>query len=205
MPIKVLHSADRRLDALANKCVYSSALKFGKGTELFRERGEAEYAYQVICGAVRTYRLLSDGRRQINSFHLVGDIFGLENGATHRFTADAIVDTEVRVIRRRSLLDAMTNEDGGVNNLLGLITLNLVHAENHMVLLGRKNAFEKVATFLLEMDQRQAQPDKIHLPMSRRDIADYLGLKLETVSRALSKMRDERMLRIDGVRAGNSS
>jgi CRP/FNR family transcriptional regulator, nitrogen fixation regulation protein len=142
--------------------------------------------------------LLSDGRRQINAFHLPGDMFGFENGATHRFTADAVVETKVHITGRRSLLDTMTNRKPGATSLLGLVTRNLQHAENHMLLLGRKTSLEKVAAFLLEMDERLDHPNVMILPMSRRDIADYLGLTLETVSRALSTLRDEKMLRFDG-------
>ncbi|UFX49020.1 helix-turn-helix domain-containing protein [Bradyrhizobium sp. 41S5] len=191
--------SDGRLAALAGERVFSSEYTYRRGAELFGEGEDAEYVYQTISGAVRTYKLLPDGRRQINSFHLIGDMFGLENGAIHRFTAEAIVETKVRIVRRRSLLDAMANESTGVTNLLSLITLNLQHAENHMLLLGRKSSLERVAAFLIEMDERLVHPDELTLPMNRRDIADYLGLKLETVSRALSTMRDKRILRFNGV------
>jgi CRP/FNR family nitrogen fixation transcriptional regulator len=192
------HSVDGRLAALAGERVVSSQFKYRRGAEVFGEREDAMYVYQIISGAVRTYRQLSDGRRQINSFHLAGDMFGLENGATHRFTAEAIVETNVRIMQRRSLLHAMTNE-GGATNLLGLITLSLQHAENHMLLLGRKSSLERVAAFLLEMDERLLHPNEMTLPMNRRDIADYLGITLETVSRALSIMRDRKMLCLNGV------
>lgn len=127
-----------------------------------------------------------------------GDMFGFENGATHRFTAEAIVETDVRLTRRRSLLDTMANRAAGAKSLLGLMTSNLQHAENHVLLLGRKTAQEKVAAFLLEMDGRLAHPNVMILPMNRRDIADYLGLTLETVSRALSTLKDENILRFNG-------
>jgi CRP/FNR family transcriptional regulator, nitrogen fixation regulation protein len=186
------------LTALAGGRVFYSEFKYGKRSEVFGEGEEAEYVYQIIYGAVRTHKLLSDGRRQINSFHLPGDMFGFENGPVHRFTAEAVLETLVRITRRRSLLNAITNRETGATNLLGLVTRNLQHAENHMLLLGRKTALEKVAAFLLEMDERQAHPDIMTLPMSRRDIADYLGLTVETVSRALSSLRDGNMLRFHG-------
>jgi CRP/FNR family nitrogen fixation transcriptional regulator len=131
--------------------------------------------------------LLSDGRRQIGSFHLAGDIFGLGNGGVHRFTAEAVVKTTVRLIRRQSL-EAVAENDAVVSrNLLGMTTRNLMHAEDHMLLLGRKTSLERVAAFLLEMDKRLSITGIVALPMSRRDIADYLGLTLETVSRAISR------------------
>lgn len=171
---------------------------YPRGTEVFGEGEEADYVYQITSGAVRTYKLLLDGRRQINAFHLRGEIFGVENGATHRFTAEAVVQTELRITRRRSLLDIVANREPGAANLVALITRNLQHAENHMLLLGRKTALERVAAFLLEMDERLAHPSVLILPMNRRDIADYLGLTLETVSRALSTLRREKMLLFDG-------
>lgn len=189
---------DGHLAALAGECVLCSEFRYRRGTEVFGEGEETEYVYQITSGAVRTYKLLADGRRQINSFHLPGDMFGLENGAIHRFTAEAIVETRVRITRRRSLLDTMRDRERGVAKVISLVTQNLQHAENHMLLLGRKTALERVAAFLLEMDERLSQPDVMILPMSRRDIADYLGLTLETVSRAFSILRDERMLQFDG-------
>ena len=201
MPVKVdaAPSDDERLDTLSRGYVHSKLLKFAKGAELFRAREEANCVYQVISGAVRTYRLLSDGRRHINAFHLIGDIFGLENGPTYRFTAEATVDTKVRVVPRRDLFDAMISVKGGAKDLLGLITLNLIRAESRILLLGQNTAIERVAAFLLEIDQRHSHPDEIALPMTRVDIADYLGLKTETVSRAFSSMQDKEILRFKGM------
>jgi CRP/FNR family transcriptional regulator, nitrogen fixation regulation protein len=159
---------------------------FKRGAEVYGEKEPADFVYQVTSGAVRTYKLLSDGRRQIGAFHLVGDIFGLENGDVHRFTAEAIVETSLRLIMRRSIEIVAESNMTVVRDLLSLTTSNLQHAEDHMLLLGRKTALERVATFLLEMDTRLTAAGAIALPMCRRDIADYLGLTLETVSRALS-------------------
>src|SRR6478609_1044047 len=104
---------DGHLAALAGEQIFCSEFKYRKGTVVFGEGEEAEYVYQIISGAVRTYKLLPDGRRQINSFHLPGDLFGLENGATHRFTAEAVVETNVRITGRRSLLDTMAHRELG--------------------------------------------------------------------------------------------
>src|SRR6478672_3435692 len=162
---------------------------YKKGTEIYGEKEPADYVYQVKVGAVRSYKLLSDGRRQIGAFHLVEDIFGLENGSEHRFTAEAIVDTTVRMIKRRSL-ELMAESDVLVaRNLLSMTTHNLQHAEDHMMLLGRKTSLERVAAFLTEMDQRSIPTAIMTLPMTRRDIADYLGLTLETVARVLSILK----------------
>lgn len=162
---------------------------YKQGTEIYGEKEPAIYVYQVKKGAVRSYKLLSDGRRQIAAFHLVGDIFGLVNGETHRFTAEAVVDTTLRLIKRQSLETVANGDPVLTRTLLSMTSNNLEHAENHMLLLGRKTAPERVAAFLTEMDRRLSATGVMTLPMTRRDIADYLGLTLETVSRALSQMR----------------
>ena len=163
---------------------------YAKGTEIFGENEPADYVYQVAAGAVRSYRLLSDGRRQIGAFHLVGDVFGLENAAVHRFTAEAIVDTKVHLVKRESLELIAESDVVVVRDLLDMTTSNLQHAQDHMLLLGRKTALERVAAFLLEMDRRLTKAGFVSLPMSRRDIADYLGLTIETVSRELRLLHD---------------
>jgi len=161
---------------------------YKRGSEIYGEKEPTDYVYQIKHGAVRSYKLLCDGRRQIGAFHLTGDIFGLENGVEHRFTAEAIVDTTVSLIKRRSLETIAENSNLVARKLLNMTTNNLQHAEDHMLLLGRKTALERVVTFLIEMDKRLTAVDVIILPMCRRDIADYLGLTLETVSRALSRL-----------------
>ncbi|KRP92549.1 transcriptional regulator [Bradyrhizobium yuanmingense] len=174
----------------SNALVNLSEFSYRKGSEIYGEKEPAEYVYQVKSGAVRSYKLLSDGRRQIGAFHLVGDIFGLENGSEHRFTTEAIVDTTVRLIKRHSLEIVAESDAMVARNLLSMTTNNLQHAEDHMLLLGRKTSLERVAAFLLEMDKRLTAAGVMALPMSRRDIADYLGLTLETVSRALSRLHE---------------
>src|ERR1700747_2515112 len=91
------------LGSLPQNEIILSEFKYRRGAEIFGEAEPAEYIYQVVDGAVRSYKLLSDGRRQIGACHLIGDIFGLENDGTHRFTAEAIVDTTVRLAKRASL------------------------------------------------------------------------------------------------------
>ena len=166
----------------------------------FGEDEPAEYVYQVVSGSVRTYKLLSDGRRQIGAFHLPGDVFGLESGPTNRLAAEAIVDTTVRLVKRSSLEKAASVDVRVARKLWTMTAGKLKQAEDHMLLLGRKNAMERVATFLLEMDRRLAVAGMMALPMCRRDIGDYLGLTLETVSRALSELQAKGVLGFTGVR-----
>lgn len=187
------------LDALAGQGVSRNEFRYRRGAEIFGEGEPVEYLYQVVRGAVRSYKLLSDGRRQINAFHLPGDIFGIENGEAQRFTAEAIVDTTVQLTRCASLFGGASDDRLPLmGNVLRLVNRNLQHAENHLLLLGRKTSLEKVAAFLIEMDRRLTAAGVMILPMSRRDIADYLGLTLETVSRSLSTLRDQGVLTFVG-------
>jgi CRP-like cAMP-binding protein len=166
-------------------------LIYARDEEIYGEAEEAEFVYKVVSGAVRTYKLLSDGRRQIGAFHLPGDLFGLESSATHKLTAEAVTDTVVLVFKRRTLEHFAMRDIAVARQLWSLTARSLDHAEEHMLLLGRKTAAEKVAAFLLEMDGRMRPTGAISLPMTRRDIADYLGLTLETVSRTISQLQAE--------------
>jgi CRP/FNR family nitrogen fixation transcriptional regulator len=187
------------LDQFGRENSFWSEFKYPRGSELFGEAEPADYVYQIRQGAVRTYKLLSDGRRQIGAFHLPGDILGVENGDVHRFTAEAIVDTTVWIAKCRSLFAGLAKGDiRTVNAVRDVVTRTLEHVENRLLLLGRQTALEKVAAFLAELDRRLGQPVVMSLPMNRRDIADYLGVTLETVSRALSILRDENILSFIG-------
>jgi CRP/FNR family nitrogen fixation transcriptional regulator len=180
--------------------VVASEFSYNKDEEIYGEGEPSEYLYQIISGAVRTYKLLSDGRRQISAFHLPGDVFGLDPGSEHRLTAEAITNTTVRLVPRRNLEKAAASNVQVARNLWTITASDLRHAEDHMLLLGRKTAMERVATFLLEMDRRLARAGMMALPMCRRDIGDYLGLTLETVSRALSQLNDEGILMFSSAR-----
>lgn len=192
-PVATAASQELPIIAIHAKFGASEAC-YGKDEEIYGESEPADCIYEVISGAVRSYKVLSDGRRQICAFHLPADIFGLENGVHYRFTAEAIVETAARVVRRHSLEYVAANDVRVAHNLLSMTARNLLHAEDHMLLLGRKTSLERVAAFLLEMDHRLTGVGMIALPMSRRDIADYLGLTLETVSRALSYLRERGIL-----------
>jgi CRP/FNR family nitrogen fixation transcriptional regulator len=199
-PAPVPPSADQ-FGALAIRSgLIATEFTYKKEEEIYGEDEPSEYVYQVVRGAVRTYKLLNDGRRQIGAFHLPGDVFGLDPGQTHRLTAEAITDTTVRLVKRRSLEAAAASNVQVAHNLWTMTAGDLRHAEDHMLLLGRKTAMERVATFLLEMDRRLAKAGMMALPMCRRDIGDYLGLTLETVSRALSQLNDQGILMFSSAR-----
>jgi CRP-like cAMP-binding protein len=165
-------------------------MPFARNVEIYGENETADYLYKVVSGAVRTYRVLNDGRRQIGAFLLPGDMFGLEAGATHGSSAEAIADSVILVIKRSAVI-ALAERDAEVARQLWTLTAReLGRVQNHMLLLIR-NAQERIATFLLEMAERApAAGDAVELPMSRQDIADYLGLTIETVSRTLSQLEE---------------
>jgi CRP/FNR family nitrogen fixation transcriptional regulator len=144
----------------------------------------------VVSGAVRTYRVLNDGRRQIGAFLLPGDMFGLEAGASHGTSAEAIADSVVLVIKRSAVVALAERDPEVARQMWTLTAQELGRAQNHMLLLIR-NAQERIAAFLLEMAARAPGADSVELPMSRQDIADYLGLTIETVSRTLTQLEAE--------------
>jgi CRP/FNR family nitrogen fixation transcriptional regulator len=197
----VVCPATDHFEAIAGHAgIIASEFSYRKDEEIYGEDEPAEYVYQVISGAVRSYRLMPDGRRQIGAFHLSGDVFGLESGSTHRLATEAIIDTTVRLVKRSSLEKVAGTDVKLAHKLWAITAGELRHAEDHMLLLGRKTAMERVATFLLEMDRRLAVAGMMALPMCRRDIGDYLGLTLETVSRALSQLHTQGILGFSGAR-----
>jgi CRP/FNR family nitrogen fixation transcriptional regulator len=163
-----------------------SVVSLRSGRELYAEGDGANYWYRVTSGVVRTCKLLPDGRRQIDDFLFPGDFFGLEASSEHCVGAEAVTNASV-VSYSRSRLDAMAADDARLSaRLLQLTLKRLGKAHQRLLLLGRKTAEEKLATFLLEMLDRSEEADAVDLPMSRTDIADYLGLTIETVSRTFS-------------------
>ena len=160
-------------------------MRFARNAEIFGEDEPAEYLYQVISGTVRTYRMLDDGRRQISAFYLPGDVFGFEAGDAHHSTAEAISEVHILVVKRSSVLARAEHEKSLAKQLWMLTVRELQRVQQHSLVLI-KNAEERVAGFLLEMAGRNASQAAVELPMSRQDIADYLGLTIETVSRTFT-------------------
>jgi len=187
----------RDCDVSFGEKTFWSEFNYQRGKEIFGETEPADYVYQIISGAVRSFKLLPDGRRQIGAFHLPGDIFGIETGDAYRLTAEAITDTTVWIANRRSLFGEGAEKNIS-SDVLKLIARSLHHAESHLMLLGRQNAVERLAAFLTEIDERLQSPNIMILPMTRRDIADYLGLTLETVSRSFSMLEHEGILSLPG-------
>ena len=164
-----------------------AVMSFPRNSEIFGENEPADYVYRVISGSVRTYKILSDGRRQVGGFYLPGDIFGLEFADEHTFSAEAIADAKVVVVKR-SAITALAGRDAAIGRELFALTGRELRRVQDRVLLLVKSAQERVASFLLEMAERASAGNTVELPMSRQDIADYLGLTIETVSRTLTHL-----------------
>lgn len=173
---------------------------FTKGECIFAEGDRTTHFYKVVSGAVRSSQLLSDGRRQIDAFHLPGDVFGIEGDSRHHFSADAIETTTV-IAYRRGMLDNLSTADCGfAGQIVQAMIQSLERARAHMLLLGRKNALEKIATFLLDLSARLPDTRHLQLPMSRVDIADHLGLTIETVSRSLTQLERDGIIELPAHR-----
>jgi CRP-like cAMP-binding protein len=160
---------------------------FARNTEIYGENEPADYLYKVVSGTVRTYKVLVDGRRQIGGFYLPGDMFGLETGDEHAFSAEAITDSKIIVIKRSAVVALAARDNEVARQMWGLTARELQRAQDRILVLI-KSAQERVAGFLLEMADRASDGGAVELPMSRQDIADYLGLTIETVSRTLTQL-----------------
>lgn len=175
-------------------------MNFDRDEEIFGEGEPADFVYRVISGAVRTYRVLSDGRRQIGDFHLAGDLFGLEAGREHLFSAEAIGKCEILVCRRSTLFGLAARSADLGQCLWAQTARELERAQAHLMLLGRKSACERVASFLAALADRRPGDKEVTLHMSRQDIADYLGLTIETVSRTFTQLQADGVIALNGCR-----
>jgi len=180
--------------------VTGPVLYFTPDQELYGQGGTADMFLKLITGAVRTCRFLNDGRRQIDAFYLPGDIFGFEFAAEHSLTAEAICDCTVISYRWRGLPNARNSQDGLPERLFAHAMRNLARAQSHARLLGFSSAAEKLAAFLLEWSEHSADRTLITLLMSRQDIADYLGMTVETISRTLTQLRNDGLIEFISAR-----
>ncbi len=170
------------------------------GREIFAEGEATDVFYKVISGVVRVCKFLNDGRRQIEAFHVAGEVFGFEVGSEHSMSAEAVSDCTLVSYRRRSV-ESLALTDGSINRQMFHFAMqNLAQAQSHSLLLGRRGAAEKVASFLLSWSEHCTDRRVIHLAMTRQDIADYLGLTIESVSRSLSQMERDGVIAIPNIR-----
>jgi CRP/FNR family transcriptional regulator, nitrogen fixation regulation protein len=199
--IRILLTTGREPIALApGVSVQGTVLPVARDAEIFSQEEEVAHVYKVISGAVRVTRLLADGRRHIVAFYFAGEIFGLEGGETRQFSAEAIVASRIACVRRAAITSEIEHNDSAHTAIWRLMATELAHAQDHALVLGRLTAEERVSAFLQDMAARAGGQGAIDLPMSRTDIADYLGLTIETVSRTLTHMERRGLIRFSGAR-----
>ena len=175
------------------------AVSLSRGETLFYEGDAALNCFKVISGALRSCRVLTDGRRHIAEFFLPGDFVALGAEEAYRFTVEAVTDTKLMRYPRHSV-EQMTEAQPRLNRcLLDLLCRSLSAAQQQMLLLGRKNAVERMASFLLMMAGRASDGECVSLPMTRSDIADHLGLTTETVSRIFGQLKSQRVIQLNGA------
>ncbi len=187
-----------RLDGLAVIDRVGTVAALKRDDALFLEGDQAECYFKVVSGAVRSCKLLADGRRHIGDFFLPGDFIGLDAAESYAFSAEAVSDvTIIRYARRK--VDALAWQDPQVaKSLVKMMRESLCAARERMTLLGHLTAMERIASFLLSMADR-GEDEQVSLPMTRTDIGDYLGLTMETVSRAFSQLKNEGVIKQKSV------
>lgn len=176
-------SAARSIDLM---CAPTS---YARNEEIFGEGEPADFLYKLETGCVRAYHTLDNGRRQLVAFYLAGDLFGLDARELHTISAEATTPSMIRVIKRKALM-SRGGDLAMLKHLLDLTAVELRRSQSHNLLL-LQGAQERVVGFLHEMAEREHRQSEIELHMTRRDIADYLGLTVETVSRTLSLLETE--------------
>jgi CRP/FNR family transcriptional regulator len=195
------------LDAAQQEKLFALGLRlpFDKRERLFSAGDPARYVYNLTEGMVCLSRSLPDGRRQILGFLLPGDFIGFEADETHRRDAEALTDAKVCRFERAAFDGFLHDNPDVALRLLRLASSDLAQAARHEMLLGRKTALERIATFLLDLRDRSGarhlRTQPLALPMTRGEIADYTGLTIETVSRVLGRLRSDKIIELIGTSA----
>jgi CRP/FNR family nitrogen fixation transcriptional regulator len=165
--------------ALADELgLMGAKMSYVRNEEIYGEGEPAEYLYKVVSGAVRTSKILDDGRRQVGAFYMPGDFFGLEVVAEHSSSCEAITNTTVLVFKRSAVIERAKRDGSVARKLWEITAAELGRAQDHILQLIR-SAEERVSSFLMKMAVRSQTTSELDLPMSRQDIADHLGLTIE--------------------------
>jgi len=189
---------------LAHLLAMGRTVRWKKGETMFRAGDALGMFYKVTKGIVAVHRTLEDGRRQIVAFHTIGDLCGyLENAGTYNFGGDAITDVEACAFDRRKF-HAFATQHIGLATALGRdMTDKLKRAAENMAAIGQLNTTERVAYFLLQLGNiyatRLGARPPLHLRLSRQQIAEYLGMKIETVSRSFAKLKTKGLIVLIGL------
>jgi CRP/FNR family nitrogen fixation transcriptional regulator len=177
-----------------------TVVQIAEGREIFAEGDDTDVFYKVVSGVVRVCKFLADGRRQIAAFQVAGDVFGIELGLEREMSAEAVSDCTLVVYRRRSVEQLASRDETISRQMFQFAMQNLAQATGHSLLLARRGAAEKVAAFLLDWQFRSGEKNVIHLAMTRQEIADYLGLTIETVSRSLTQFERDGVIALRNIR-----
>ena len=192
----------KELDRL--NCIVTHA-RFSPEGAAFYEGDEAEHIFNVTSGCVRLSKMLPDGRRQITGFLWPGDFFGLAFDRSYSYTAEAVGEVEVCRFPRAKLEALFREYPKLEHRLLSMAGNELIAAQDHMMVLGRKTAQERIATFLILLSRRSVRAgqgeNSLDLPMNRADIADHLGLTVETVSRTFTQLRKNKIIDLPDPRS----
>ena len=176
--------------------------RIARNRTIFMRGDAAEYSYKVVSGVVRLCKHMADGRRHIAQFSFPGDFFSFMESGLHSFTAEAVTDVVVMCYPKREMENLNEERPSVRRRFLTLLSQRLCEMENHLTVLGRQTAKERVVSFVLFLAERIGldEDDLVDVPMSRQDIADYLGLTIETVSRVLSECKRGGLLEIPNLR-----
>lgn len=174
--------------------------KLKPGETLYIEGDNAPYCYHVISGVLKEYNTLEDGRCQVADFYHEGELFGISELEEHLHTAEAITHCAVRCYPRGSYLQAIAASPERSAEFLDTLMTRLHRASERMIMLGRKSAIQRVATFLLRLRDEQDCEQNIRFFMSRQDIADHLGLTIETVCRILMDLKKRNFIEMHSAR-----
>jgi CRP/FNR family nitrogen fixation transcriptional regulator len=168
-------------------------IRYTRGQTIVVEGDASEYIYLVISGVVRSRKSFQDGTRSILAFYLPTEFFGLTDRPTHLLSVEAVADANI-LFFKRSALASMAEHDTRIANFLMTTTLaELLRSQEHSLRIS-KDAKSRVASFLIEISKRMQTQSCLDLPMSHGDIADHLGITIETVSRVITQMEDERLI-----------
>jgi len=178
-----------RLDELVAFEQLGSRRSFNRDAEIYAEGDRTDCWFKVVSGTVRICKLMADGRRHIAEFFFAGDCFGLDGESERVFAAEAVTDVIVMRFNRFATERLIDERPELARRLCNMTLRNLAHVQTRLLLLGRMTAAERVASFLIELAERRDAQRAVDVPMSRNDVADYLGLTIETVCRVLSAMK----------------
>jgi len=178
-----------QLDALVALEQLGVRRSYARDTEIYAEGARSDCWYKVVSGTVRICKLMTDGRRHIAEFFFAGDCFGLDTTGSRVFSAEAVGDVVLMRFPRAGTERLIDERPELARRFCDMTLRDLAHAQTRMLLLGRMTASERVASFLLELAERRDAGRVLDVPVSRSDIADYLGLTIETVCRVLSALK----------------